>query len=63
MKTRLVVGIISLTVLAGSIVSTFAQAKKPTPAETSADKPNVLVIFGDDIGQANIRGPLEPTIH
>jgi arylsulfatase len=28
--------------------------KKPASAETTAGKPNILVIFGDDIGQTNV---------
>jgi len=31
-----------------------AQAKKPATAEATAGKPNILVIWGDDIGIHNI---------
>jgi len=32
----------------------FAQAKQSSPAGPIAGKPNILVIFGDDIGQTNL---------
>src|SRR5262249_34382610 len=31
-----------------------AQAQQPQPAAPSGPRPNILVIFGDDIGQTNI---------
>src|SRR5262249_45220426 len=31
-----------------------AQAQQPAPAQPSGRRPNILVIFGDDIGQTNI---------
>jgi len=45
--------------LAGSAIATSAplqtaQAQVQMPAPSSAPKPNILVIFGDDIGIANI---------
>src|SRR5205085_8056128 len=50
--------IVPLTILFASLVALpeigLAQAKKPTPAGSTADKPNILVIFGDDIGQTNV---------
>jgi arylsulfatase len=37
-------------------VAAFAAllAAMPADAQTAAKKPNILVIFGDDIGQSNI---------
>ena len=35
-------------------IAAFAQATTATPAATTGKKPNILVIFGDDIGQTNI---------
>ena len=32
----------------------FAQAKQTSPGTTTANKPNILVIWGDDIGLANV---------
>src|SRR5438270_11824980 len=50
--------IVPLTILFACLVALpeigLAQAKKPTPAGSTADKPNILVIFGDDVGQTNI---------
>ena len=50
--------IVPLTILFACLVALpeigLAQAKKPTPAGSTADKPNILVIFGDDIGQTNV---------
>src|SRR5690242_113970 len=45
MKTKLTVAALAAAALAGSITSAFAQ---------DAKKPNILVIFGDDIGQTNV---------
>jgi len=47
------------TLAAASVIATappvhVAQAQQSTPI-ASGKKPNVLVIFGDDIGQSNIR--------
>jgi arylsulfatase A-like enzyme len=44
MKTRLRIAALVAVTLAVSTASSFAQAKKP----------NILVIFGDDIGQTNV---------
>src|SRR5438552_332950 len=50
--------IVPLTILFACLVALpeigLAQAKKPTPAGSTADKPNILDIFGDDIGQTNV---------
>jgi arylsulfatase A-like enzyme len=35
-------------------IAAFAQATTATPAATIGKKPNILVIFGDDIGQTNL---------
>ncbi|MGH8025506.1 MAG: arylsulfatase [Pseudoxanthomonas sp.] len=40
--------------LSGAIAPTQAQEKKPAPAEATAAKPNILVIWGDDIGWQNV---------
>src|SRR5216110_2479940 len=44
MKSKLLRAALVAVALASSITSSFAQAKKP----------NILVIFGDDIGQTNV---------
>src|SRR5205823_12219970 len=44
MKSKLLRAGLVAVALASSITSSFAQAKKP----------NILVIFGDDIGQTNV---------
>jgi arylsulfatase len=38
----------------GVTTRSFAQTKQSTPAGPTAGKPNILVIFGDDIGQTNL---------
>jgi len=50
MKTKLIVSTLSLALMCTVIAS--ASAQSPTPS--SGKKPNILVIFGDDIGQTNI---------
>jgi arylsulfatase len=56
MKLKLI--LIPLTLLHASILDLpstgLAEAKKPSTAEATAGKPNILVIFGDDIGQTNV---------
>jgi len=37
-----------------STTNSFAQAEQTSPAASNAKKPNILVIFGDDVGQTNI---------
>jgi arylsulfatase len=37
-----------------SIANLFAQATQTSPAASTANKPNILVIFGDDIGITNV---------
>jgi len=45
----------SALVAAATITSgALAQAPKATPSATSDRKPDILVIFGDDVGQTNI---------
>src|SRR6476660_7148415 len=34
--------------------NSFAQAEQTSPAASNAKRPNILVIFGDDIGQTNL---------
>jgi arylsulfatase A-like enzyme len=49
--------LILLTLLVSVLVlpiAAFAQATTATPAATTGKKPNILVIFGDDIGQTNV---------
>ena len=41
-----------MTALAAAVALALAAA--PTPAEAQGQKPNILVIWGDDIGQSNI---------
>ena len=45
MKTKLAMATVFTVAFAASTASSFAQGPK---------KPNILVIFGDDIGQANV---------
>src|SRR5438093_13423045 len=48
---------IMLAMLTGALAvvpDAQAQQKKPTSAATTAGKPNILVIFGDDVGISNI---------
>jgi hypothetical protein len=48
MKTKLIFASLSFTLMC--VLS--ASAQSPTPS--SVKKPNILVIFGDDIGQTNV---------
>jgi len=50
MKTKLIFAAFTLTLTC--IVTAFARAQSPAPS--SAKKPNILVIMGDDIGYWNI---------
>ena len=43
-----------LTALALTLLSTSALAQEATTTPPDAGKPNILVIFGDDIGQTNL---------
>ncbi len=43
-----------LTALALTLLSTSALAQEATKTPADAGKPNILVIFGDDIGQTNL---------
>src|SRR6266550_2568006 len=58
MKMKLVAAALSFALL--SVLPANAQSptpsagKKPASAEATAGKPNILVIFGDDIGQTNV---------
>jgi hypothetical protein len=40
--------------LGAAAPSAVAQAQAPQPAPAGGLRPNILVIFGDDIGQTNI---------
>jgi hypothetical protein len=42
------------TLTSGALVQAQKAAAPATPAAPSGRKPNILVIFGDDIGQTNI---------
>src|SRR4030095_2917919 len=52
MTAELLLTILKVTLTCVLIVPGIANAQSPSP--TSAKKPNILVIFGDDIGQTNI---------
>ena len=58
MKTKLIFASLSfalMCVLPGNAQSpTPSAGKKPASAEATSGKPNILVIFGDDIGQTNV---------
>jgi len=57
-RRNLLLGTSALMAAATLTFDAFAQAQKAAPAQPSAassgGKPNILVIFGDDIGQTNI---------
>ena len=48
--------LVAVSALAATGLTTPAQAQQPAPApaQPSGRRPNILVIFGDDIGQANL---------
>jgi arylsulfatase len=50
MKTKLIVSALRLALICIVTASAIAQS----PAPSSGKKPNILVIFGDDIGQTNV---------
>ena len=50
MKTKVIVNGLSLALICSVTASAIAQS----PAPSSGKKPNILVIFGDDIGQTNV---------
>jgi len=50
MKTKLICAAFTLAVMCGFSISARAQS----PAPSSGKKPNILVIWGDDIGIANV---------
>src|SRR5678815_27834 len=52
MKSKLTCTILSLALTWIVGIPEIANAQSPTPS--SGKKPNILVIFGDDIGQTNI---------
>jgi len=49
-------GLAAASVLGSAVRTTVAQAQQPVPAPTPSGgrRPNILVIFGDDIGQTNV---------
>jgi arylsulfatase len=49
MKPKLIITVLSLVL---TCVVGIANAQSPSPS--SASKPNILVIFGDDVGQTNL---------
>jgi hypothetical protein len=53
MKTKLTIAAVVAVTLAVCTANSFAQTKSPTPAGGTAGKPNILVIWGDDIGWYN----------
>jgi Sulfatase len=52
MKPRLI--LILLAILLASFLGLPGVALAQSPAPSSGKKPNILVIFGDDIGQTNV---------
>ena len=50
MKTKLIVSALALALMC--LLTASANAQSPMPS--SGKKPNILVIFGDDIGQSNV---------
>jgi arylsulfatase A-like enzyme len=53
MKAKRIASVLVLAVLA-SIFTTPGSVRAQSPAPSAPKKPNILVIFGDDIGQTNI---------
>ena len=57
-RRNILLGSSALVAMAAMTTPTAAQTQKAAPATTTAApsgrKPNILVIFGDDIGQTNI---------
>jgi hypothetical protein len=45
---------LAATALSSSFISDEAQAQQNRPAAAAGNKPNILVIMGDDIGQTNV---------
>jgi hypothetical protein len=58
MKTKLIFALLSFALMcvlpANAQSPTPSAGKKPASVEATAGKPNILVIFGDDIGQTNV---------
>src|SRR6266403_1722178 len=54
MKAKLTVAALLAIAFALWTASSFAQTTKPTLAASAVAKPNILVIFGDDIGLATV---------
>src|SRR6187431_2073877 len=52
MKSKLIFTVLSLAL--ACILKTRETASAQSPAPSSGKKPNILVIFGDDIGQTNV---------
>jgi len=52
MKTKLILTALSLALIC--VLTTPGNTSAQSPAPSSGKKPNILVIFGDDIGQTNI---------
>src|SRR6476646_9345602 len=52
MKTKLILSALSLA--QACLLTAPGNANAQSPSPTSAKKPNILVIFGDDIGQTNV---------
>ena len=53
-RRNLLLGTSTLVASATLASRALAQAQKATPTASSGRKPNILVIFGDDIGQTNV---------
>ena len=53
-RRNVLLGTSTLVAAATLTSGALAQAQKAAPAASSDRKPNILVIFGDDIGQTNI---------
>ena len=52
MKTKCILAVLSLALICVLVPTGVASAQSPRPA--SGKQPNILVIFGDDIGQTNL---------
>src|SRR6478736_4447299 len=53
-RRNILLGSSSLVAVAALTTGALAQAQQGAPATASGRKPNILVIFGDDVGQTNI---------
>jgi arylsulfatase A-like enzyme len=54
MKSKITIAGLLAVALALSTANSFAQATRPSPSASAAGKPNIIIIWGDDIGQSDV---------